>query len=104
MKTGFTRKLTVVYGILLTGFILFIAFATDMPGSKNSYLKVHSIDMMDNWTDEKDRRVSLDAIPLLENRLDQTLYSTVPKGIRMGESLNLCSRNLYGCMEQFIIL
>ncbi|MCR5119482.1 MAG: diguanylate cyclase [Lachnospiraceae bacterium] len=94
MKTGFTRKLTVVYGILLTGFILFIAFATDVPGSRNSYLKVHSIDMIDSWTDEKDRRVSLDAIPLLENRLDQTLYSTVPKGIRMGESLNLCSRNL----------
>ena len=94
MRLAFDRKLMIVYGILLTGFLLFVAFGTDMPRSKKSYLNVHSIDMMDIWTDESGRRVSLDDIPITEGRMDQTIYSLVPKGIRMGDSLNLCSRNL----------
>ena len=94
MKPEFGRKLLIVYGIMFAGFLFFIAFYTDMPRSRKSYLNVHSINMMDTWTDEAGRRVSLDQIPLAENRLDQTLYSMVPEGIRMGESLNLFSRNL----------
>ncbi len=94
MKNVADRIILVIYVALLAAFLFYVAFKTDMPRSKDSYLNVHYIDILDSWVNDKGKRIKLDDIPRPEKGREQVFSMKIPKGIRKGESLNFISRNL----------
>ena len=84
-----------LYLAMLLALSFYVIFFTDFSDMIKGYPDEHYQTFNEGWVDEHGQEVDLTKISLKESDVKLRITNTLPGDIRIGESLNICSHNLF---------